>query len=507
MSDATESVTPQPRTDGLRGLAGRLTPGVLLIGLAFALMLPLIVRRGGDPDFFSHLRTAQAIIDMGGVPHHELFTYTLSDRTWVDHEYGSELLMFWLPNLIHGMGAISLAYGVLIALGFVFVLLRINLRRTPAAITAAALLFGALVGVGIWGPRSQTVTFTMVCLTLYLIDRYLRRGSRAIYFLPLAVVLWANMHAGFVFGPFLVAVAAGAELILWLVHREQRHHLLAFRGLVIVCGLCLVAGLITPYGPQLYWYVWATQTSKALPLFVAEWQAPDFHQIRFVPFELSLLLLCIGLVFRRPRLHELLMLAVTLLLALFALRNIAIFLAVATPILAWSYADAWHSLGFEARVGPWLRRRAGDLRVLAAMTLVVAVAAMALVVDDQLSGQAAATRANFPVAAMDWLAARPNVGTRMFNSDEWTGYIVYRLYPAASRRVFALGDPTIGGDAYLYQYLDVTELDSDWQKLLDSYGVDYVIFEPSTPLAAALDESSSWQRVYQDDIAAIWLRR
>ncbi len=486
---------------------GWFTTGNLLIALAFVLMLPLVIRRGGDPDFFSHLRTAQVIVDMRGLPRHEIFTYTLNSKTWVDHEYGTELLMYGLLNFIDGMGAVSLGFGALIALGFVLILLRIRQRPTPPAITALALLLGAAVGVGIWGPRSQTVTFTGACLTLYLVDRYLTRGSRAIYYLPIAVVLWANMHAGFVFGPFLVAIAAVSELILWLLDRSQRRHLAAARGLGIVVVLTLLAGLVTPFGPSLYGYIWTTQTSKALPLFVTEWQAPDFHQLRMVPFEAAILLLAVGLIFHRPRLHQFLFVVATLFMALFALRNIAIFLAAATPVIAWSYGDAWYKLGLDRRIGPWLRERRADLRLLAAGGLVIAVIGVAVFVRGALADQAAATRANFPVAASDWLAAHPGVGTRMFNDDGWTGYLVWRFYPQRSRAVFALGDPTLTGDSYLYQYMDVTSLQPDWQAILNHYGVNYVIFDPSTPLAAALDESPGWQRVYSDDIADIWVRR
>jgi hypothetical protein len=56
------------------------------------------------------------------------------------------------------------------------------------------------------------------------------------------------------------------------------------------------------------------------------------------------------------------------------------------------------------------------------------------------------------------------------------------------------------------QYTDITTLSSDWQTLLDQYRVDYVVFEPDTALASALDLSPGWHHAYSDSVAVIWLR-
>jgi hypothetical protein len=138
--------------------------------------------------------------------------------------------------------------------------------------------------------------------------------------------------------------------------------------------------------------------------------------------------------------------------------------------------------------------------------LVVAVIAVAAFVGDGLGKQAASTRANFPAAASDWLATHPDTGSRMFSDVGWSGYLNYRFYPQQNRSVFMLGDPTLVGDALMRQYTDITTLSSDWQQLLDQYRVDYVVFEPDTALASALDLSPGWHRAYSDSVAVIWLR-
>lgn len=498
------------RTSAARSLGERVrqraTAGNLVVAMAMIAMLAVLIRRGGDADFFAHIRTAQLIVDNRGLPGHDVFSYTVSNRVWVDHEYGTELLMYGLLNYIGGQALVSLGFGVLVAAGFLIVFARINLRPTPRAVAAAALLLGAAAGVALWGPRAQMVTFTLICLTLYLLDGYLMRRSRAIYWLPVVVALWANLHAGFVFAFLLLAVAAACELLLWLVRRSQREHVVAARQLIVVLVACAAAALLTPWGPSLYNYIWLTQTSGTLANFTAEWLSPNFHQLNMVPFAVMILVFAGGLVFHRPRLHQLVIALLTLGLALQAQRNILIFVAAATPVVAWCYGAAWEQHRIGARLRAWLRLESRDLQLAAAVGVVLAVAAVAAFATDVLAKQAASTRSNFPVAASDWLAAHPTVGTRMFSDVGWSGYFNYRFYPQANRRVFILGDPTLAGDALMNQYTDITTLKPDWLSLLNRYSVDYVVYEPDSALATALDASPAWRRVYADPVADIWLR-
>src|SRR5207248_1405051 len=94
------------------------------------------------------------------------------------------------------------------------------------------------------------------------------------------------------------------------------------------------------------------------------------------------------------------------------------------------------------------RRRVAIAGAVAVATAGVAIAAVTL------RGQAASTRANYPVAAADWLALHPSVGTHMFNEYSWGGYLADRFYPDPSRRVFIYGEAELMGDALLADYVE-----------------------------------------------------
>jgi hypothetical protein len=509
----TAAADPQPGLhaggDGRAGMrsaalqAAVRNPWWTLPFIGLAAMLPLIVRRVGDPDYWWHFRTGQWMVDNGAFARHDLYTYTIAGAPWTDHEYLSQLLYYVLTR-IGGLLAVSIFFGAAVWAGFLAVFARIRQRTYAPVVAGAALLLGAGAGFPVWGPRPQMFDFIFGAIELYWLERFLSGRSRVAWFLPVLIVPWANLHGGFVFGFFFLALAIVAVVVRWIVDRD-RLHLRAVRALLLIALVSGLAALLTPYGPSLYQYVWKTQFSSQLSGFVREWQSPDFHALNMLPFGLMLLLVLIGFVWRRPQLHDTLFVAGSAVLALRAWLFIPMFVAAATPVLAWQWSEPW------VRLRTWLkttslgrpREWAGEgLLMLAGLALVGGIGVSAYT----LRGQTTATRVNYPVAAADWLAAHPTVGTRMFNEYAWGGYLAYRFYPTQTRRVFIYGESELMGDTLLAQYADVNNLRSDWSKILDDYRVDYVVFPTDTPLVSALDISPTWQRVYSDSMAVIFVR-
>jgi hypothetical protein len=471
-------------------------------------MLPLIVRRVGDADYWWHITTAQWIVDHHALPTHDLFTYTVPTHLWTDHEYLTELVMYALVKM-GGQAAISVAFGLVTWAGFWFILKR-TLVQPPAAVALAASLgLGALAGVAVWGPRPQMITFALVCVELYLIERFLRTGYRGFYAMPLILLAWANLHGGFVIAFLFLGIAIAVEVVRWLVDRANLEARSRAGRIALVTLACAVAGLLNPHFASLYAYSWRTQTSTVQQSFIAEWQSPDFHSWSMRGFEAMVVLLLVGLAVRRtrPTLFSAVVMVVTLLLALQSWRHIVLFVAAATPLLAWSWSPAiadlgqrWFGAGSRLRLGP------RDLVRGAALVTLGVTLAVLVVLRSLLAHQAASTRDNYPVGAADYLAAHPGVGTHMFSDYAWGGYFIYRFYPDPAWRVFIFGEADLMGDTIMNQYVDVVELHSDWLDVLNSHGVDYVVFQPGRPLTSALAASPGWHLVYSDSLAVIYVR-
>jgi len=458
-----------------------------------------------DPDFWWHLRIGQWMLSHG-LPQTDIFTYTVPGHRWTDHEYLTEIAMAW----IHGWGgllAISVVFGLLTWAGFWLLFAAARARRAPYVIAALGLVLGALAGAPIWGPRAQMITFFLVCLELYWIRGYLTGRSRALYWFPLVMVLWANLHGGWVIGFVFLGLALAAEALKLVVDRHDPAALAHLRRLAIIGAASGLAVLATPHGPGLLLYPFATQGSVAQQSLIVEWFSPDFHRTDLKPFEAMLILLFTGFVLRRPSLYELLLSITVLALALQSVRHIALFVAAATPILISTWSAIWQSFSAARGWKPVVAPPRPLFAATTALALLLISGATVGVIASHLHEQDQVIRSEFPVGAADWLAANPDLGTRMFNQYGYGGYLAYRFYPDPNRRVYIFGEAELMGDDLLHRYQDVASLRANWNAVLDEDRVDYVVFNRGQALTDVLATEPGWQRVYQDPYTEIYVRR
>lgn len=461
-----------------------------------------------DPDFWWHLRTGQWMLQHASLPAHDLYTFTVPNHAWTDHEYLAEILMalVWAAG---GAVAISVVFGLLTWLGWMCVWLAADYARRPYVIAGAAIVLGVLAAGPIWGPRAQMITFALSCLELLWLRRYLAGRSRAIRWFPLLMVLWANLHGGWLIAFVLLGIAVFVEALHWLWSREpaQVAHL---RTLVTVSALSVLAVAATPHGLALYAYPFGTLFSPAQQSLIAEWFSPDFHQTYLQPLLVFILLLAAGFAWKRPSLFDLVLSLVLLALALHQVRQTSIFVAAATPALIGAWSAAWRE-DIVPRLAwfnhPGKARQPALMSAVTVLVLVLVVVITATKIADGQVNESKSVANDFPVQATDWIAAHPDeVGSRMYNQYGWGGYLLYRFYPEPDRKVFIFGEAALMGDSLLYEYQDVQTLRPSWRQVLDKYRVDTIVYNRGEALDNVLRTQPGWRLVYQDSIAVVYVR-
>lgn len=460
-----------------------------------------------DPDFWWHIRTGQWILDNGRLPSQDLYTFTAIGHPWLDHEYLTEIAM-WLLFRSTGFLGVSLVFGALTYASFALIYRAADGSRRPYVIAGLAIALGAIAGAPIWGPRPQMITFFFVCLQLYWLRRYLEGRSRAINYFPLVLVLWANLHGGFVVAFAFLGIAIAAEIVGWVLERENPAHRARLKTLSRVTAVSLAAVLATPHGLSVYLNPLETLTSPAQRANIVEWFSPNFHESFLLPFLAMVLLVVVLFAVRRPSTFDLLLTLATLALSLESVRHIALFIAAVTPILIAHGSRIW----VEESERRGIRQPRADpspfFAVLTVLALLVIAGATAVRVVNQLADQKAQVEKQYPVGAADYLARHPEVGTRMFNSYGWGGYLIYRFYPDPNRRVYAFGEASVLGDGVINHYQDIAVLRTNWAAQLQKDNVDYIVFNNNEALTnVLLYLPGAWEKVYEDPEAVILVRR
>lgn len=488
----------------------------LLTALVFIAVFTMAVRVPADSDTWWHLASGRYMVEQGHIPVTDPFSHTRSGALWIDHGWLAQLLLYGLYAL-GSWAALALAVAALVTLAWWFVYRQCE---GHPYVCAFAVVWGAITSSVIWAARPQLVSFVLAALVAYLLDRYKRHHGRLLPWLPLVVLVWANVHGGYAIAFILILCYLVGEA----VNRLAGHagdSVLSTRQLlhlVIVAGLCFVAVGVNPHTWQMWLYPFRTVGIGVLQDFIQEWQSPDFHQVWQQPFLVLLLVTVVALARagRRADFTDLTLLTVWSAAALLAGRNMALFALVSAPILV-RYGSLALQRQLETwREVPWTRRWLGEAsrplaghRLLGALNwLLLLLVAAAALVKVYLPLQPAvvdkAVRDTMPVDAVAAIRDRRPAGP-MFNSYNWGGYLIFTLWPAYP--VFVDGRTDLYDDAFLRSYLDIYTAADGWQEQLTSYGVRLVVVERESVLARFLRlEPAAWNEVFRDDMASVFTR-
>jgi len=455
-----------------------------------------------DPDVWWHMRLGQWILANHQVPKGDLFSYTAAGNPLTAHEWLSDV-SFAVMAAAGGLFLVALVVGLAAWSGMLAIALRGRARGGGPLVIALGLALGAKAAEPVLGTRPQVLTFALVCWTLWLADSYLRRGGRRILLFPAVFLVWANLHAGFVAGLGLLVLVVTAEGLKRWLRLDAAAAPDRVRRLALAIGASALAACLNPAGPFLYRFaltVSATESQKA----IVEWQTPNFHD----PGLWALLALLVTFAMLpalggRLDLRDGLLAAAGVALALMAVRDTAICVAVLTP--AWIGMAGDVGRGFAARraaVGAARRERRWRVTPMgvAMGALVVGVGATAAGVSvGRLKAEAAspAVAQAYPACAADLLARSP-VPQRVFAEYASAGYIVHRLYPHAL--VYEYGESISLGLPVFTNYMRIaagTRTAPSATQLLAQSGTTAVLY-PRGVLTAALDSTTGWTRVLSD---------
>jgi hypothetical protein len=343
---------------------------------------------------------------------------------------------------------------------------------------------------------------------LALLGRYVRRGEgREIWWLVPLMVIWVNLHGGFLMGLVLIGLTiVGIPLDAWSNREKFNSSVPRLKTLFLVLLACMAAACLNPQGIWIYKFPFEIFLSPIQQQTVNDWLSPNFHQSEAVPLFLLILgtIAALALSPKRPKMSELLLFLATLYMTLKSQRHVAILALVAVPLMS-DYLQNWITarsdgklFGPVASTGP--TRKATILTVLFLLPLVLFLWKLKTTVFES----PAQVAIDAPVKAVEYLQQNGIVGKTLTDPNIWGGYLIWKM---PSNPVYIDGRIDMYGDEFVKEYLYITLGYIDWREPLDRYGVQIAIVAPKSVLATGMRMAPNWQQVYEDELAVVFTRR
>jgi len=393
----------------------------------------------GLSDFWWHLNTGRWIWANGGMPTDDPFLYSsvtpLGPRAeLILRGYPLSQLLFFGTYSLAGANALVMLKSMLMTL-FYGVLWNHFRRNGLHPITALAIVgVLPLMFFRFDELRPQVFSFIFTLLVLQLIEHFLadeRNGKptrRYMFLLPAIMLLWANLHRGFIIGIGILIVYLFSE---WIARKTMRNPLSdnAYRRLLLMAVVSSTVAFVNPVGITATWASFTEVSgpfSQVIDEFLGTLRYFEFlgmkHMGYLVVATAIIPALALATKWRELKLQHILLLASFLIAGIMSFR---FSLLMVTVVLAIA------SVYFARDLNRWLGGVNGIPMILLWCIATGSLANAALGRTSLLITPRTASPLEtgvIPSAAVDYLM-RSNPSGNLFNYFEYGGYLSWRLFP------------------------------------------------------------------------------
>lgn len=452
-----------------------------------------------DSDANMHWRVGESMLETKQIVRSDAFSHTRFGAPVVSKEWLSQIL-FAIAGHMRGLTGLSILGAIVIATTFSMLHRQLVRDGTDLLTATLVVLIAAWASVPHWHARPHVFSFLMLLLWHRVILRFLRNdgnGMKLALTLGLLMLLWVNLHGGYLAG-FIVLGGYWVAALVGCKTAEGRRKLttLTWVGL-----LCAAVSLLNPNGWRIHVHNLQFVQSPFFVNWLDEYSSINFHAPDSFGVLAWLVVFFLVIVLCRPRfsLGAWIVLISWSYFALYAVRNVTFFAILSAPILAPVLSDALCSDAIR-----WWRNVSTRLaRVDGANCGWLTAIAIALVVACYVPVKSMPAR-TWPVAAVEYIERHPEqFKGNMFNLYGWGGYL---LRVAPDHKVFVDGRADFYGEALVRDYDEIQELHPRWFDLMERYDVSWTLLPVNHRLNQALPQLDGWHPVYTDDVAVVFCK-
>lgn len=495
----------------------------ILAGLSCGALGRILLR---DAGIGWHIRNGQLMMFTHTITRTDPFSAGIHGGTWYAWEWLYDIVIA-IVHLTLGLNGVVFFTAAIIAATFVLTL-HFSVRRGGNLIITIFFLLLSLGASSVhFLARPHVFSWLLTVLWFELLDSAAVSHNKRVlnlFALPLVMILWVNLHGGYLLGFVLLAIYLLDALVRFFAAPSQREQTQSWlKRLALVTLLTFAASFVNPFGYHLHVHVYRYLSDRYLMNRISEFLSPDFHIPAQQCFALLLLITIAGLASARRGITpaRLLVVLFAAYSGLYATRDLPTSSLLITLIIAPLLSHSVLEASADSRMSLWLRHSLSRLYSFGSsmgnletnftdhfwLVVIFLLGLWACVYGGRIGSSqfinAYFDEKHLPVEAVEFIAQH-KIREPIFSLDYWGGYLIYSLYPEAKVVVDDRHD--FYGDQFIKDYLQVTFVQEGWDKILQQDHVNWVLMPPGSTLANMLRLTSGWKIVHEDSTAVLFQR-
>ena len=478
--------------------------------LFFIVLLIAIAIRGGgilsDGDSGFHIRAGDFIINNMKIPKVDIFSYVSPPIPWTAHEWLSEVIMSFIHKCI-GLSGLAIFFMSFIAFSFYvyFKLLRVYCNNV--VLLWPIVFFAALCTSFHWLARPHVFSMLILILWYMILDLYEYRNINKLFYLPVLMLLWVNLHGGYIIGYVLIFIYIFSNFIngYFFSNEDKTKISQKAKKLLFICFICFGVSLLNPFGYKIFLFPFKLVTDSFITSHVMEFLPTNFQDNQ--PFNYFFFFSIFVILFSKmkPDLTESILFFSFSYLALYSVRYTALFAIIIAPILL-KRIDLFFKYS-EIKMFRKIKHSGENISVVEKRNrgllwpIILVVLLFYLGINGTIKYDFDLKR--HAIEATEFIL-KEKIPGNMFNDDEFGDYLIYAAYPLY--KVFFDGRSDMYGERHMKKYLSVLRLENDWQNIIEEYQIGWIFYKADSLLSRYLNERNDWKLIYADGIAHIYVK-
>jgi hypothetical protein len=353
--------------------------------------------------------------------------------------------------------------------------------------------------------RCQMFTYLFFALWLFQLENIRKNGNKNLWIFPLTMLLWVNMHGGFVTGIGLVAIYAIGELL----NRKKPYTYL------VILGMILPITFINPYGFEFWRYI-LEATLMQRPT-VPEWHPIQLdgpnqiimgfrvhYLIGFFVFVLMTIAAIFRMIIKKEKSDwtNYLLVAVLLYLGWSHQRHVVFFLIAMSALFHKQYVQLLNIV--KSYVGNILKVKKYRVWVVTNYSIGYILLCILLIrILPFLHYDILLNPKEYPYGSFEFIKQNKLSGN-LATTFVWSSYAFWKLYPQCKVLVDGRYEE-VYADSVFNEAIQFSLKKDNWDAVVRKYNTDILVIPKQLFQPADLQKLQGWDFAYMDFVSVVLL--